>query len=70
MLLDSPGDMGGPRRYRGDNSPSDFVSQRLTHDEIFPQIRLLGGGFGLHLTMYPARDSGTTFTIKGLRTGC
>jgi hypothetical protein len=27
MLLDSPGDTGGPLRYRGDNSPSDLVSQ-------------------------------------------
>ena len=29
MLLDSPGDTGGPRRYRGDNSPSDLVSQTI-----------------------------------------
>ena len=29
MLLDSPGDTGGPLRYRGDNSPSDLVSQVL-----------------------------------------
>jgi len=27
MLLDSPGDTGGPHRSRGDNSPSDLVSQ-------------------------------------------
>jgi hypothetical protein len=27
MLLDSPGDTGGPLRYRGDNSPSVLVSQ-------------------------------------------
>src|SRR5579862_1512572 len=30
MLLDSPGDTGGPRRYRGDNSPSDLVSQTIS----------------------------------------
>src|SRR5579862_1740097 len=30
MLLDSPGDTGGPLRYRGDNSPSDIVSQPPT----------------------------------------
>jgi hypothetical protein len=33
MLLDSPGDTGGPRRYRGDNSPSDLVSQSLITGE-------------------------------------
>jgi hypothetical protein len=27
MLLDSPGDTGGPFRCRRDNSPSDLVSQ-------------------------------------------
>ena len=31
MLLDSPGDTGGPLRYRGDNSPSDLVSQVLSY---------------------------------------
>src|ERR1700677_2023013 len=30
MLLDPPGDTGAPRRYRGDNSPSDIVSQGPT----------------------------------------
>ena len=29
MPLDSPGDTGGPPRYRGDNSPSGLVSQGI-----------------------------------------